>query len=135
MEATQNKTEERANEVSVLNDAADKLMVNMKPDIALELYSLVKQGYTKAEIRIMYGHWKAKKFNGVWNQVQNIMTENVLQQEEAKAEAITRYQDLYRRAMKIGNIKEARNILDSLCKVQGINNDTNIQADFVAVWK
>jgi hypothetical protein len=55
--------------------------------------------------------------------------------EEARANAILRYNDLYKQAMAVGNIKEAKNILDSLCKVQGLNRDVQLNAEFVTVWK
>ena len=105
------------------------------PDEGLEVYNLIKQGYTKAEIRTMNARWKQKKFNAVWERAQNIVAQSVCETEEARAVAICRYTDLFKQAQEIGNIKEAKNILDSLCKVQGLNRDVTLNAEFVTVWK
>ena len=105
------------------------------PDESLEVYNLIKQGYTKAEIRTMNARWKQKKFNVIWERAQVIVAQSVCETEEARAIAICRYTDLFRQAQEIGNIKEAKNILDSLCKVQGLNRDVTLNAEFVTVWK
>lgn len=119
------------NEVLEIEDVPVKVC----PDISIEVYNLIKKGYTKSEIRSMYKHLKAKKWDIVWNRTQELLSVNVQEQEQAKAEAITIYKDLLKRAIRMGNIKEARNILDSLVKVQGLNNELNVNADFVAIWK
>ena len=109
--------------------------VKQVPDESLEVYNLIKQGYTKAEIRTMNARWKQKKFNAVWERAQVIVAQSVCETEEARAIAICRYTDLFKQAQEIGNIKEAKNILDSLCKVQGLNRDVTLNAEFVTVWK
>lgn len=113
----------------------ESMPVKECPDISIEIYNLVKRGYTKTEIRAMYSHLKSKKWEAAWGRAQELLSDNVQEQETAKAEAITIYKDLLRRALRMGNIKEARNILDSLVRVQGINNEMNINADYVAIWK
>lgn len=109
--------------------------VKQVPDESLEVYNLIKQGYTKAEIRTMNARWKQKKFNAIWERAQNLIAQSVCETEEARAIAICRYNDLYKQAQEIGNIKEAKNILDSLCKVQGLNRDVTLNGDFITVWK
>jgi hypothetical protein len=109
--------------------------VKQVPDEALEVYNLIKQGYTKAEIRTMNARWKQKKFNAVWERAQAIVAQSVCETEEARAIAICRYTDLFKQAQEVNNIKEAKNILDSLCKVQGLNRDVNLNAEFITVWK
>ena len=109
--------------------------VKQVPDEALEVYNLIKQGYTKAEIRTMNARWKQKKFNAVWERAQEIVAQSVCETEEARAIAICRYTDLFKQAQEVNNIKEAKNILDSLCKVQGLNRDVTLNAEFVTVWK
>lgn len=113
----------------------ESMPVKSCPDVSIEIYNFVKRGYTKTEIRAMYSHLKSKKWEAAWKRAQELLSENVQEQENAKAEAITIYKDLLRQALRMGNIKEARNILDSLVRVQGINNEMNINADYVAIWK
>lgn len=137
------KTEEvkRENEVALIaNDEnevneIENMPVKACPDISIEIYNLIKKGYTKTEIRAMYGHLKEKKWKAAWGRSQELLSENIQEQDEAKAEAITIYKDLLRRAIRMGNVKEARNILDSLVRVQGLNNEINVNADYVAIWK
>ena len=109
--------------------------VKAVPDESFEVYNLVKEGYTYPEIKVMYPSWSAKKLKAIQKRVSELMAYNVAEMENAKAEAITKYQDLYRKAYKIGNIKECKNILDSLTKVQGLTREINIQADFTTVWR
>lgn len=111
------------------------LDVKEVPDETLSVYNLIREGYSQAEIRTMFAGWKQKKFTAIWGRAKDLMTQNVKEMEEAKADVITKYMDLYRKAYKVGDAKECRNILDSLCKVQGLNRDVNIQADFFTVWK
>ena len=66
------------------------------PDEALEVYNLIKQGYTKAEIRTMNARWKQKKFNAVWDRAQALVAQSVCETEEARAIAICRYNDLFK---------------------------------------
>lgn len=105
------------------------------PDETLEVYNKIKEGYTQAEIRTMFARWKPKKFKAIWTRTQAIIAKDMADTEEARANAILRYNDLYKQAMAVGNIKEAKNILDSLCKVQGLNRDVQLNAEFVTVWK
>lgn len=111
------------------------LDVKEVPDETLSVYNLIREGYTQAEIRTMFAGWKQKKFTAIWGRAKDLMAHNVKELEEAKADVVTKYMDLYRKAYKVGNVKECKNILDSLCKVQGLNRDVNIQADFFTVWK
>lgn len=111
------------------------LDVKEVPDETLSVYNLIREGYSQAEIRTMYAGWKAKKFKSIMTRAKEMMSQNVKELEEAKADVVTKYMDLYRKAYKVGNVKECKNILDSLCKVQGLNRDVNIQADFFTVWK
>lgn len=111
------------------------LDVKEVPDETLCIFNLIREGYSQAEIRTMYAGWKQKKFNAIMERAKELMKQNVKDLEEAKADVVTKYMDLYRKAYKVGDAKECRNILDSLCKVQGLNRDVNIQADFFTVWK
>lgn len=132
--------QEEKKEIAVVEDAPvmrvpQPIEVKQVPDEALEVYNFIKQGYTKAEIRTMNARWKQKKFNAVWERAQALVAQSVCETEEARAIAICRYNDLFKQAQEIGNIKEAKNILDSLCKVQGLNRDVTLNAEFVTVWK
>lgn len=111
------------------------LDVKEVPDETLSVYNLIREGYSQAEIRTMFAGWKEKKFKSIMARAKEMMSQNVKDLEEAKADVVTKYMDLYRKAYKVGDAKECRNILDSLCKVQGLNRDVNIQADFFTVWK
>jgi hypothetical protein len=135
MEEVKTTNEMVAVEDAPLMRVPQAVEVKQVPDEALEVYNLIKQGYTKAEIRTMNARWKQKKFNAVWERAQNIVAQSVCETEEARAVAICRYTDLFKQAQEIGNIKEAKNILDSLCKVQGLNRDVTLNAEFVTVWK
>ena len=106
------------------------------PGEELEVLGYIKQGLTKEDIRAIYTSWRPKKFETLWKNAIGIMKQAVAEQEEAKAEAVMLYKDLYFKAQRVGNIKECRNILDSLCKVQGLGKEgINIATEFVTVWK
>ena len=134
MEVAENKEMVAVEDAPIMR-VPQAVEVKPVPDEALEVYNLIKQGYTKAEIRTMNARWKQKKFNAVWDRAQALVAQSVCETEEARAIAICRYNDLFKQAQEIGNIKEAKNILDSLCKVQGLNRDVTLNAEFVTVWK
>lgn len=104
-------------------------------DEAKELFNLVKQGLTKADLRQMYASWSQRKFNAVWEATQKLLSMSVADVEEARAVAVARYNDLYRQASAVGNIKVCKEVLDSLSKIQGLTRDVELQANFVTVWK
>lgn len=105
------------------------------PDETLEVYNLMRSGYSKAEIRAMRATWKQKKFNAIYDRAKELVKQNVSDIEDARADIITKYQDLYRKAYKISNIKACKEILDSCAKIMGLNREINVQADIVTVWK
>lgn len=105
------------------------------PDETLEVYNHIRAGYTKAEIRVMYAGWKQKKFNAIYDRAKEMMKQNISDLEDARADIITKYNDLYRKAYSISNIKACKEILDSLTKVIGLNRDANISAEIITVWK
>ena len=104
-------------------------------DEAKELFNLVKQGLTKADLRQMYASWSQRKFNAVWEATQKLLSMSIADVEEARAVAVARYNDLYRQASAVGNIKVCKEVLDSLSKIQGLTRDVELQANFVTVWK
>lgn len=118
-------------ETNVCRELQPKVIV----DESLEVYNLIRAGFTKIEIRTMCARWKEKKFNSVYKRACDMVSQCVKELEEAKAEAICQYKDLYQKSYKNGNIKGCKEILDSLCKVQGISKDVAIQAEFVTAFK
>ncbi|MBQ2396082.1 MAG: hypothetical protein II304_03440 [Bacteroidales bacterium] len=112
-----------------------ELQVKEVVDESLEVYNLIRAGYSKVEIRTMCARWKEKKFNAVYKRACDMIAQSVKDLETAKAEAICRYNDLYQKSYKNGNIKGCKEIQDSLCKVQGITKDLAIQAEFVTAFK
>ena len=55
--------------------------------------------------------------------------------EEARAVAVARYNDLYKQAAAVGNIKVCKEVQDSLSKIQGLTRDVELQANFITCWK
>lgn len=125
-----------ANEVKKEMVKAEDLTPKIVPTEEMEVLGYIKQGFSKEAIRQIYSGWRPKKFAALWQGAIDIMKQAVAEQEEAKAEAVMLYRDLYFRAQRVGNIKECRNILDSMVKVQGLTKDgVNIATEFVTVWK
>lgn len=125
-----------ANEVKKEMVKAEDLTPKIVPTEEMEVLGYIKQGLSKEAIRQIYSAWRPKKFAALWQGAIDIMKQAVAEQEEAKAEAVMLYRDLYFRAQRVGNIKECRNILDSMVKVQGLTKDgLNISTEFVTVWK
>ena len=59
------------------------------------------------------------------------------EQEQARAEAVARYNYMYRAASKVGNLKEMRAIQDCICKVQGLWKDgisVGENAQVITLW-
>lgn len=104
-------------------------------DDARELFNLVKQGLTKSDLRVMYARWTQRKFNAVWETTERLLKMSVTDMEEARAVAVARYNDLYRQAAAVGNIKVCKEVQDSLSKIQGLTRDVELQANFVTCWK
>ena len=104
-------------------------------DEARELFNLVKQGMTKSDLRVMYGRWTQRKFNAVWETTERLLKMSVADVEEARAVAVARYNDLYRQAAAVGNIKVCKEVQDSLSKIQGLTRDVELQANFITCWK
>ena len=104
-------------------------------DEARELFNLVKQGMTKSDLRVMYGRWTQRKFNAVWETTERLLKMSVADVEEARAVAVARYNDLYRQAAAVGNIKVCKEGQDSLSKIQGLTRDVELQANFITCWK
>lgn len=106
------------------------------PDESMELYNLIRMGYSEIELRSMYKGWKAKKFKFLYGRAKELISKAITDTETARADAIDKYNLLYQKAMRISNIKEAKNILDSLCKVQGLSKDVNISdTNFIAMFQ
>ena len=104
-------------------------------DEARELFNLVKQGMTKSDLRVMYGRWTQRKFNAVWETTERLLKMSVADVEEARAVAVARYNDLYKQAAAVGNIKVCKEVQDSLSKIQGLTRDVELQANFITRWK
>ena len=104
-------------------------------DEARELFNLVKQGLTKSDLRVMYARWTQRKFNAVWETTERLLKMSVADVEEARAVAVARYNDLYRQAAAVGNIKVCKEVQDSLSKIQGLTRDVELQANFITCWK
>ena len=104
-------------------------------DEARELFNLVKQGLTKCDLRVMYARWTQQKFNAVWEATERLLKMSVADVEEARAVAVARYNDLYKQAAAVGNIKVCKEVQDSLSKIQGLTRDVELQANFITCWK
>ena len=104
-------------------------------DEARELFNLVKQGLTKSDLRVMYARWTQRKFNAVWETTERLLKMSVADVEEARAVAVARYNDLYKQAAAVGNIKVCKEVQDSLSKIQGLTRDVELQANFITCWK
>ena len=104
-------------------------------DEARELFNLVKQGLTKSDLRVMYARWTQRKFNAVWEATERLLKMSVADVEEARAVAVARYNDLYKQAAAVGNIKVCKEVQDSLSKIQGLTRDVELQANFITCWK
>ena len=104
-------------------------------DEARELFNLVKQGMTKSDLRVMYARWTQRKFNAVWEATERLLKMSGADVEEARAVAVARYNDLYKQAAAVGNIKVCKEVQDSLSKIQGLTRDVELQANFITCWK
>ena len=104
-------------------------------DEARELFNLVKQGLTKSDLRVRYARWTQRKFNAVWEATERLLKMSVADVEEARAVAVARYNDLYKQAAAVGNIKVCKEVQDSLSKIQGLTRDVELQANFITCWK
>lgn len=115
---------------------AESLVPKKAPSEELEVLGYIKAGLSKQDIRTIYNAWTAKKFASLWKCATDLMKQAVAEQEEAKAEAIMMYRDLYKQNYELGFLKECRNVLDSMVKVQGLTKDgVNVSTEFITVWK
>ena len=113
----------------------DDLDPAQMPDEAMQLYNLMREGYNEAELRIMHKDWRLKKFKALVKRAKEIQAKAVQDTEAARAEIVAKYDHLYKLAMKVGNIKEAKNILDSKAKVLGLTKDNLLgESGIIAVW-
>lgn len=116
--------------------AIEQLDPALVPDEAFQLFNLLRRGYTDSELRVMFKDWKLKKFKALMKRARDLQTKAVLDREAGKADAATKYLDLYRKASEIGNLKEQKNILDSYCKLMGYMGDVNFaDGTFVVAWR
>ena len=116
---------------------AESLVPTKQKGEELEILGYIKQGYSKADIRQIYASWPIARFRAEWSKAMTIMRKAVADQEQARAEVLLRYNDLYKHAYDIGLLKECRNILDSIAKVQGLTKDGNVNVvnEFITQWK
>lgn len=115
---------------------AESLVPKTMPSEEMEVLGYIKEGLSKDEIRVIYKSWGTKKFSALWLRASNLMKQALSDQDEARAQAVTRYLDLYKQNYNLGYLKECRNVLDSLCKVQGLTKDNVAVAnEFNIVWK
>lgn len=113
----------------------DDLDPAQMPDEAMQLYNLMREGYNEAELRIMHKDWRLKKFKALLKRAKEIQAKAVQDTEAARAEIVAKYDHLYKLAMKVGNIKEAKNILDSKAKVLGLTKEGLLgEGGIIAVW-
>lgn len=116
--------------------AIEQLDPALVPDEAFQLFNLLRRGYTESELRVMYKDWKLKKFKALIKRARDLQAKAVLDREAGKADAASKYLDLYRKASEIGNLKEQKNILDSYCKLMGYMGDVNFaDGTFVVAWR
>lgn len=115
---------------------AESLVPVKMPTEELEVLGYIKQGLSRAEIKVIYKSWSTTKFNALWKRANDLMKQAVAEQEEARAQAVTMYRDLYKQNYGLGFLKECRNCLDSMCKVQGLTKDgVTVANEFITVWK
>lgn len=127
--AEEEQVEEKA--VATIDDLDPAQM----PDEAMQLYNLMREGYNEAELRIMHKDWRLKKFKALVKRAKEIQAKAIQDTEAARAETVARYDHLYKLAMKVGNIKEAKNILDSKAKVLGLTKEGLLgEGGIIAVW-
>lgn len=113
----------------------ETLLPTKQPSEELEVLGYIKQGLSRAEIKVIYKSWGANKFNALWKRATTLMKQAVAEQEEARAEAVMMYRDLYSQNYELGFLKECRNCLDSMCKVQGLTKDgVTVANEFITVW-
>lgn len=91
------------------------------------------EGYTKKEIenRLNIG----KDFNSIYKEAKTFFSDYLNDDVRTqKCEMIARYNKLYRDCLKIGNLKGAKDALDSISKINGSMNDTMVKTEFVIDW-
>lgn len=105
-------------------------------DEAFKLFNLLNEGYDETELRSMFPTWPTRKFNGLMARAKELVTLSVQDTEREKAAVVAKYKHLYKLAMSVNNVKEARQILDSMTKVLGLTKDITVNdGTFVAVWR
>jgi len=142
-EPTTEQPEQAEDKSLVPSDGEDKKPTTIEqldpalvPDEAFQLFNLMRRGYTESELRVMFKDWKLKKFKALIKRARDLQTKAVLDREAGKADAASKYMDLYRKASEIGNLKEQKNILDSYCKLMGYMGDVNFaDGTFVVAWR
>lgn len=70
-------------------------------------------------------HKGVKAFNQAWNLMIKSMQYDIQNSDDRRADIYSKYMALYRIAFERGNIKEGRNVLDSLCRLLRLNLDQN----------
>ena len=104
---------------------------------ALQFYNLIMDGHDINSLREMYKGWKLKRINKAYQKAQELIQVAQKEQEQARAEAVARYNYMYRAASKVGNLKEMRAIQDCICKVQGLWKDgisVGENAQVITLW-
>lgn len=106
-------------------------------DDALQFFNLIMDGHDINSLREMYKGWKLKRINKAYEKAMELIKVAQKEQEDARAEAVARYNYMYRAASKVGNLKEMRAIQDCICKVQGLWKDgisVGENAQVITLW-
>lgn len=119
-------------------EAEDTFLIpkDIPEDEAFKLFNFLNEGYDEAELRSMFPTWPTRKFNGLMARAKELVTLSVQDTEREKAAVVAKYKHLYKLAMSVNNVKEARQILDSMTKVLGLTKDITVNdGTFIAVWR
>lgn len=98
-----------------------------------KVYDLIVEGYTKKEIENKAN--LGKNFNEIYKEAKSFFLDYLTDDTNTqKCEMIARYNKLYRDCLKIGNLKGAKDALDSISKINGSMNDAIVKTEFVIDW-
>lgn len=91
------------------------------------------KGYTKVEIerKLNIGKEFSKVYKAALNGIMSYESDDV---KLNKASLLARYNDLYRKCLDNGNLKGAKDMLDSIAKINGAMTDVSIKTEFTVDW-
>ena len=98
-----------------------------------QIYKMILKGYNKREIKnkVKCG----KSINSDFLKANNIFLDNTnVSPELSKGMHISRYNSLYRKCLDNGNLKGAKDMLDSIAKINGSMNDCVVKQEFTVDW-